>query len=92
MVNGRWDIPNVVVLLPGALAKNLAVSPVESPAHPNAQSFVHPALAKLGAKGKSDFSRASLLVKIVMFAGLFLLLRSWPEDLSSLVKTEWAAF
>lgn len=44
------------------------------------------------AKGKSDFSRASLLVKIVMFAGLFLLLRSWPEDLSSLVKTEWAAF
>ncbi len=44
------------------------------------------------AKGKSDFSRASLLVKIVMFAGLFLLLRSWPEDLSSLVETEWAAF
>ena len=33
------------------------------------------------AQGKSDFSRASFLVKIVMFAGVFLLLRSWPDDL-----------
>ncbi len=33
------------------------------------------------AQGKPDFSRASLLVKIVMFAGVFLLLRCWPEDI-----------
>jgi len=33
------------------------------------------------AQGKSDFSRASFLVKIVMFAGVFLLLRSWPDDI-----------
>lgn len=32
------------------------------------------------AKSKRDFSRASVLVKIIMFAGLFLLLRSWPDD------------
>lgn len=41
------------------------------------------------AKSKKDFSRASLLVKIVMFAGLFLLLRSWPEDLSTLGEAKW---
>lgn len=41
------------------------------------------------ARGKKDFSRASLLVKIVMFAGLFLLLRSWPEDLSMLMQMKW---
>jgi 4-hydroxybenzoate polyprenyltransferase len=33
------------------------------------------------AKGKPDFTKASLLVKIVMFAGVFLLLRCWPEDI-----------
>jgi 4-hydroxybenzoate polyprenyltransferase len=33
------------------------------------------------AKVKKDFARASLLVKIIMFAGVFLLLRSWPEDI-----------
>ena len=41
------------------------------------------------AKGKNDFSRASLLIKILMFAGLFLLLRTWPEDLSTLVERDW---
>jgi len=35
------------------------------------------------AQGKSDFSRASFLVKIVMFAGVFLLLRCWPDDIVS---------
>ncbi|MBL7784216.1 MAG: geranylgeranylglycerol-phosphate geranylgeranyltransferase [Saprospiraceae bacterium] len=38
------------------------------------------------ARSKRDYSRASLLVKIIMFTGLFLLLRSWPEDLNSLLK------
>ncbi|MGD9748480.1 MAG: PA14 domain-containing protein [Verrucomicrobiales bacterium] len=56
----EWREYSGKAFLPGALAKNLAVSPVESPAHPNAQSFVHPALAKLGAKGKSDFPTLSL--------------------------------
>ena len=32
------------------------------------------------SKTKRDLNRASLLVKIVMFVGVFLLLRSWPED------------
>ena len=39
------------------------------------------------AKVKKDFSRASLLVKIVMFAGLFLLLRSWPDNPMELVES-----
>lgn len=43
----------------------------------------------LNAKGKENYSRASLMVKILMFAGLFLLLRTWPDDLSSLVQTDW---
>lgn len=33
------------------------------------------------AKEKRDFSRASILVKVVMFAGIFLLLRCWPTDI-----------
>ncbi len=33
------------------------------------------------AQTKKDFARASILVKIIMFTGLFLLLRSWPADL-----------
>jgi 4-hydroxybenzoate polyprenyltransferase len=33
------------------------------------------------AKGKPDFTRASMLVKVVMFCGVFLLLRCWPEDI-----------
>lgn len=41
------------------------------------------------ARSKKDYSRASVLVKIVMFAGLFLLLRSWPEDLSTLMQAKW---
>lgn len=33
------------------------------------------------AQGKPDFTRASFLVKIVMFMGVFLLLRCWPDDI-----------
>lgn len=33
------------------------------------------------AKGVSDYSRASLYIKIIMFFGLFLMLRSWPEKI-----------
>lgn len=44
------------------------------------------------AKGKSDFSRASLLVKIVMFAGVFLLLRTWPDDIVGAAKDYFARF
>lgn len=47
-------------LLPGLLAEKLTVTPPETPARPNAQSFVHPALVKLGAKGKSDFPTLAL--------------------------------
>lgn len=32
------------------------------------------------AKNKRDFRVASILVKVVMFVGIFLLLRSWPQD------------
>lgn len=32
------------------------------------------------ATGKSDYNRISILVKIIMFAGVFLLLRSWPDN------------
>ncbi len=44
------------------------------------------------AQGKSDFSRASFLIKIVMFAGVFLLLRSWPEDIAGAAQTYFAKF
>ncbi len=37
------------------------------------------------ARGKYDFKVASILVKLVMFAGIFLLLRSWPEDPTQLL-------
>lgn len=33
------------------------------------------------AQNKTDFSRASLMVKIIMFIGVFLLLRTWPDDI-----------
>lgn len=39
------------------------------------------------AHGKPDFSKASILIKIVMFAGLFLLLRSWPKDILEAAQT-----
>ncbi|HRI60561.1 MAG TPA: geranylgeranylglycerol-phosphate geranylgeranyltransferase [Saprospiraceae bacterium] len=32
------------------------------------------------SKTKRDLNRASMLVKIIMFVGVFLLLRSWPDD------------
>lgn len=44
------------------------------------------------AEGKPDFSRASLLVKIVMFSGVFLLLRSWPEDILGAAQTYFETF
>jgi 4-hydroxybenzoate polyprenyltransferase len=34
------------------------------------------------ATGKRDFVRASFWVKIAMFAGVFLLIRTWPENIS----------
>lgn len=39
------------------------------------------------AGNKRDFNRASILVKIIMFFGLFLLLRSWPDDPMELVTS-----
>ncbi len=39
------------------------------------------------ANVKKDFSRASILVKVIMFAGVFLLLRSWPDDPMEIVAT-----
>lgn len=44
------------------------------------------------AEGKSDFSRASFLVKIVMFSGVFLLLRCWPEDIVGAAKNLIATY
>ena len=44
------------------------------------------------AKGKPDFSRASFLVKIVMFSGVFLLLRTWPEDIVGAAQAYFTAF
>lgn len=44
------------------------------------------------AKGKPDFSRASILVKIVMFSGVFLLLRTWPEDIVGAAQAYFTAF
>lgn len=38
------------------------------------------------AKGKPDYTKASLLVKIIMFAGVFLLLRCWPQDIVGAAK------
>lgn len=45
--------------------------------------------AVYGAREKRDFTRASALVKIIMFAGLFLLLRDWPEDVLSSLAAAW---
>jgi 4-hydroxybenzoate polyprenyltransferase len=42
------------------------------------------------AKGKVDFTRAGFLIKFVMFAGLFLLLRSWPEDIIGAARLYFA--
>jgi 4-hydroxybenzoate polyprenyltransferase len=39
------------------------------------------------AKAKEDYSRASLFIKMVMFFGLFLLLRSWPDDIVQAIAT-----
>lgn len=39
------------------------------------------------AKVRKDFSHASIMVKVVMFAGLFLLLRSWPSDPMEVVES-----
>ena len=44
------------------------------------------------AKGRPDFRRASFLIKIVMFAGLFLLLRTWPEDIMGAAQLYFAKF
>ncbi len=44
------------------------------------------------AKGKHDFTRASFLVKVVMFSGVFLLLRSWPDDIVSAAQTCFSTF
>lgn len=37
-------------------------------------------IAVFRANGRQDFSLVSMLVKIIMLAGIFLLLRSWPEN------------
>jgi 4-hydroxybenzoate polyprenyltransferase len=42
------------------------------------------------ARGKADFTRAGFLIKIVIFAGLFLLLRSWPEDIIGAARLYFA--
>jgi len=42
------------------------------------------------AKSKKDFTRAGYLIKVVMFAGLFLLLRSWPEDIVGAARLYFA--
>ncbi|HLP96749.1 MAG TPA: UbiA family prenyltransferase [Saprospiraceae bacterium] len=42
------------------------------------------------ANGKKDFDRASMLLKVVMFSGIFLLLRSWPEDIVGAAQAYWA--
>lgn len=44
------------------------------------------------AEGKPDFTRASFLVKVLMFAGVFILLRSWPEDLISAAQAYFAKY
>ena len=40
-----------------------------------------------GAKTRLHFRWASMLIKFVMLAGIFLLLRSWPEDLLGAIET-----
>lgn len=42
------------------------------------------------AKGKTQYSWASFLVKIVMFAGVFLLLRCWPDDIVGAAESYFA--
>lgn len=42
------------------------------------------------ANGKKDFDRASILLKLIMFSGIFLLLRSWPEDIVGAAQAYWA--
>lgn len=44
------------------------------------------------AEGKPDFTRASFLVKVLMFAGVFLLLRSWPDDIVGAAQAYFAKF
>ena len=44
------------------------------------------------AEGKPDFRRASFLTKVVMFAGVFLLLRSWPDDIVGAAQLYFAKF
>jgi len=44
------------------------------------------------AKGKPDYTRASFLVKVVMFAGVLLLLRSWPDDILGATEAFFASF
>jgi 4-hydroxybenzoate polyprenyltransferase len=45
------------------------------------------------AQRKADFTRVSALVKIVMFTGVFLLLRSWPQDFGEIFASlqHWVA-
>lgn len=43
------------------------------------------------AQVKKDFSRASIPIKIIMFTGVFLLLRSWPDNPMDVV-TSFKAF
>jgi 4-hydroxybenzoate polyprenyltransferase len=44
------------------------------------------------AQGKADFSRAGFLIKIVMVSGIFLLLRTWPDDMMGAARTYFANF
>ena len=41
------------------------------------------------AKGKPDFDIAAGLIKLVMVAGVFLLLRVWPEDILGAAHAYW---
>jgi 4-hydroxybenzoate polyprenyltransferase and related prenyltransferases len=43
------------------------------------------------ASGKRDFARASFWVKTAMFAGVFLLLRTWPEDIVGAAEAYFAS-
>jgi 4-hydroxybenzoate polyprenyltransferase len=44
------------------------------------------------AEGKPDYTRAGLLVKVVMFSSVFLLLRSWPKDIVGAAQAYFAKF
>ncbi|MBL7810116.1 MAG: UbiA family prenyltransferase [Saprospiraceae bacterium] len=44
------------------------------------------------SNGKPDFDKAAFLIKVIMFSGVFLLLRSWPEDIVTAVKEFVATF